>query len=131
MATTLFLAPAGCSLGGDEEPQPATGAPREIGEVVHELERATARGGFAAICRDLFTADARERAGGPDCARRLRSAAQGVQEPTIQLRTIDLDGERATVRVRTGARGQASVGAGLVLRREQGEWRIAALRGGG
>jgi hypothetical protein len=83
MATTLFLAPAGCSIGGGEEPQPASGAPREIGEVVHELERATAR--------------------------------------------RDVDGERATVRVRTDARGQATVAAILELRRRQGEWRIDSL----
>jgi hypothetical protein len=131
MATTLVLAPAGCSLGGDEEPQPAAGAPREIGEVVHELERATARRDFDTICRDLFTTDAHERAGGAGCPRRLRSAADGIQEPTISLRAIDLEGQRPTVRVRTRVRGQATVGAVLELRRDQGEWRIDALGGRG
>jgi hypothetical protein len=129
MATTLFLAPAGCSLGGDEEPQPAIGAPREIAEVVHQLERATARRDFDAICNDLFTADARERAGGGDCPRMLRSAAERVHDPRIELRAIDLEGARARAGVRTRARGQATVGAALELRRERGEWRIDALNG--
>jgi hypothetical protein len=127
MATTLFLAPAGCSIGGDEEPQPASGAPREIGEVVHELERATARRDFDTICTDLFTGDARKRAGGADCPRLLRSAAEGIREPRIQLHAIDLDGARATVHVRTDARGQATVAAVLELRLRQGEWRIDSL----
>jgi hypothetical protein len=128
MATTLFLAPAGCSLGGDEEPRPAAGAPREIGEVVHELERATARRDFDSICKDLFTADARERAGGAECAGLLRSAAVRVREPRIEVRAIRVDGAGAKVRVRTSVRGQATVGAALELRRERGEWRIDGLR---
>jgi hypothetical protein len=92
---------AGC-LGADEEAQPATGAPRAIAEVVHRLERATAARAFAAICGELFTAGARERAGGRDCAR---------------------------VRVRTRAVGQAAVSDVLVLRRGRGEWRVDSLGG--
>jgi hypothetical protein len=129
MATALFLAPAGCSLGADEEPQPATGAPREIGDVVHRLERATARRDFDSICEDLLTAGARRRAGGPDCAGRLRSAARAVRDPRIEVRAIDLEGDAATVRVRTQARGEATVGAALRLRRERGAWRIDGLGG--
>ena len=126
MAFAAFL--AGC-LGADEEPQPATGAPRAIAEVVQRLERATADGDFAAVCRDLFTAAARERAGGRDCARLTRSAAAGVERPSIELVGIELDGATARVRVRTRASGQAVVSDVLVLRREGGEWRVEALGG--
>jgi hypothetical protein len=129
MATTLFLAPAGCSLGSDEEPQPAAGSPREIGEVVHELARATARRDFDSICSDLFTAGARERSGGADCAGRLRSEARQVRDPRIEVRTIEIKGARATVRVRAESRGEATAGAELELRRERGEWRIDGLSG--
>jgi hypothetical protein len=115
MATALILAPAGCSLGADEEPQPATGAPREIGAVVHRLERAIAAGDFESICENLFTADARERAG-------------AVGEPGIDVRAIDLDDDMATVRVRTRARDQTTAPAVLRLQRERGEWRIEGLR---
>jgi hypothetical protein len=124
MAFAAFL--AGC-LGADEEPQPATGAPRAIAEVVQRLERATADGDFAAVCRDLFTAAARERAGGRDCTRLTRSAAAGVERPSIELVGIELDGATARVRVRTRASGQAVVSDVLVLRREGGEWRVEAL----
>jgi hypothetical protein len=126
MAVGAFL--AGC-LGADDEPRPATGAPRAIAEVVERLEVATADRDFAVVCRDLLTAAARERAGGRDCVRLTRSAAAGVARPSIDLVAIDLDGASARVRVRTRATGQAVVGDVLVLRRESGEWRVDSLGG--
>jgi hypothetical protein len=117
---------AGC-LGADDEPRPATGAAREIGEVVERLERATAERDFASICRDLFTAAARERAGGRDCARLTRSAAAGVERPSIELDALELRGATAQATVRTRATGQAEVSDVLLLRRRGGEWRVEAL----
>jgi hypothetical protein len=126
MASAAFL--AGC-LGADDEPRPATGAPRAIAEVVERLERATADRDFAVVCRDLFTAAARERAGGRDCVRLTRSAAGGVERPGIELVSIDLKGASARVKVRTRASGQAVVGDVLVLRREGGDWRVDSVGG--
>ena len=117
---------AGC-LGADEEPQAANGAPRAIAEVVERLESETAAGDFAGICRDLFTAAARRRAGGRDCARLTRSAGAGIERPTIEPVAIELAGKTARVRVRTRATGQAAVTDELLLRREAGEWRVEAL----
>jgi hypothetical protein len=124
MAVAAIL--AGC-LGADDEPRPAGGAAREIGEVVDRLERATAQRDFGLICRDLFTAAARERAGGPDCARLTRSAAAGVERPSIELDAIELSGAGARATVRTRASGQAAADSLLILRRRGGEWRIEAL----
>jgi Putative lumazine-binding len=116
----------GC-LGADEESQPVRGAPREIAEVVDQLERATARRDFGTVCEDLFTAAARERAGGEDCERLTRSAAAGVARPRIEVKAVDVEGERARVRITTRAAGQAEVPDVLELRREEGEWRVEAL----
>ena len=126
MAFAAFL--AGC-LGADEEPRPASGAPRAIAEVVQRLERATADRDFAVVCRDLFTAAARERAGGRDCVRLTRSATAGVERPSLELVAIDLEGASARVRVRTRATGQAPLSDVLLLRRQRGEWRVEALGG--
>ncbi|MEA2419563.1 MAG: hypothetical protein QOE60_1769 [Thermoleophilaceae bacterium] len=126
MALAAFL--AGC-LGADDEPRPARGAPLAISEVVDRLERATADGDYALICRDLFTAAARRRAGGPDCARLTRSAAAGVERPSLDLVTIDLRGATARVRVQTRASGQVVLTEVLLLRRQGGEWRVDALGG--
>jgi Putative lumazine-binding len=127
MATVVMLAPTGCLGGADEEPRPATGAPAAVAGVVDRLETAVAARDFATVCGELFTTGARERAGGEECERRLRSAAEGVERPTIEVRRIDVSGERATVEVVTDARGQARVTDELRLRREGGGWRIEAL----
>jgi hypothetical protein len=128
MAMAAILAPVGCSIGADEEPQPAVGAPRAIAATVDRLERAIAGGDYATVCDELFTARARQRAGGDECARQLRSAGEGVTRPSIELRGIRVKDERATVEVATAAEGQARVRDELQLRRERGRWRIEALR---
>jgi hypothetical protein len=124
-----LLAGAGCSLGGDEEPRPATGAPNEVARVVESLERATMRRDYATICDDLFTTAARRRAGGRGCSRLLAESGKEVRRPRIQLLAIELKGDRARARVRTRANGQRPVADTLLLRRVRGEYRIEALAG--
>ncbi len=124
MALAAFL--AGC-LGGDDDPAPAGDAARSIAAVVERLERATARGDFATVCDDLFTAAARERAGGTDCERLTHSAAEGIAGPRIDVRAIDIQAGRAEVEVVTRAEGQAAVPEVLQLRRETDGWRVEAL----
>ncbi len=117
---------SGC-LGDEEQPPPARGAPREIAQVVQRLERATARGDWGAVCRDLLTRAARRRAGGPDCVRLTREAGQQIERPAIEIASIRVRGDSAQVGVRTRARGQAEVIDVLELRRERGAWRVEAL----
>ena len=124
MALAALL--AGC-LGADEEPRPASAPLREIAAVVERFERATAERDFATVCDELFTAAARERAGGEDCERLTRSAAAGISRPRIETKAIVVEGDRARVEVTTRATGQAPVPEVVDLRREGGEWRVEAL----
>jgi hypothetical protein len=124
MAVAAFL--TGC-LGGDDEAVPAGRAARDIASVVERLEQATARGDFATVCDDLFTAAARERAGGSDCERLTRSAAEGIARPRIEVRAIEIQAGRAKVEIVTRAEGQAEVPDVLELRRERAGWRVEAL----
>jgi hypothetical protein len=124
MAVAAFL--TGC-LGADEEAAPARGAARDIAAVVDRLERATAGGDFAVVCDELFTAAARERAGGRDCERLTRSAAGGIARPQIEMEAIQIRADAARVEVTTRAAGQAEVPSVLELRRERGKWRVDAL----
>jgi hypothetical protein len=128
MATIVMLAPTGCSLGGDDEPKPASGAAAQVAATVDRLERAVEQQDFAAICNQVFTAKARQRAGADDCARQLRSAAEGLKRPRIEIQRIEVKDNRATVKVRTEAEGQALVSDELLLRRERLRWLIEALR---
>jgi hypothetical protein len=127
MAVVAMLAPVGCSIGGDDAPKPVTGVPKEIARTVDLLGRAIAHRDFATVCNSLFTASARERSGGAECEAQLRSAGEDVRHPTILIRGIDLNGDRASVEVVTDAEGQARVKDTLELRRQGGRWLIEAL----
>jgi len=122
-----LLVAAGCSLGDGSDPKPAREAAREIAALVKRLEQASARGDWRSICDQLFTANARRRAGGRDCPRLLRSDAAGLAEPRIEVRRITVKGPRAAVRVRSRARGQAPLEDVIELRREGGRYRIESL----
>jgi hypothetical protein len=127
MATIVMLALSGCSLGADDEPKPVSGAAAQIATTVNQLERAVAQRDFATICDELFTATARRRAGGDECAGQMRSAAEGVERPSIEIEGIDVKNDQATVKVRTEAEGQARVSDELQLRRQGGRWLVEAL----
>jgi alpha-beta hydrolase superfamily lysophospholipase len=127
MAVAVLFAPSSCSLGADDEAQPASGATARVAATVDRLERATARRDWEGVCAELFTTAARRRAGGRDCPRLLRSSADDLRAPSIEIRGIDVAGERATVAVRTRAEGQPRVDDSLELRREAGGWRVEAL----
>lgn len=129
-ALLALAALAGCSGGGGEaDPPPAKGAPKAVAAAIDRLERAAQRRDFAGICRDLLAADARERAGGGDCAQLLRSTAGDVRQPQIRVLSIEIEGDRADVRVISRAEGQSPVQETIQLVREGDEYRIAALEG--
>jgi Putative lumazine-binding len=127
MAMGVMLAPVGCSIGADEEPQPVTGVPKAIVATVDQLERAVAECDYATICNKLYTATARERAGGEECVSQTRSAAEHVRRPKIEIQAIEVKDERATVKVATTAQGQARVTDTLELRNTGGRWLVEAV----
>ena len=123
----------GVLLGGsgdsDDDPEPITGAGRQVADVVTRLERATRRRRFDVVCDRLFTSAARTRAGGRNCVKLLRSTAKDVRRPRIRLLSVRIEGNRAQARVRTLAEGQTAVEETIDLLRERGRYRIASLRG--
>jgi hypothetical protein len=130
VASSLVLAGlAGCSFGDDDEPEPAAGAVRAAGETVERLERAIAGGDWRELCDDLFTRSARRRAGGEACPRLLRADAEGLRRPRIRVLGVDVEGTRASVQVRSTARGRQPISDVIELRRERGAYRIDSLAG--
>jgi hypothetical protein len=118
---------SGCSLGGDEEPPRPTGAARQIGVLVRQLELALQRGDAAGVCDDLLTEAARRRFGGSGCERRVRQGLAGVRHPRVELRAVERNGARAVISLRTQAEGMRTGDQRLELRRDDGEWRVEAL----
>ncbi len=131
MASVALIALSGCSLGADDEkgkPEPARGAAKQVAATVGALDRAVRAGRWRTICDRLFTPAARERAGGKDCVRLVRSSAGDLRGARIELVGIEVGQRGAEARVRTQARGQAPLTDTLTLRRMSGRYRIESLR---
>jgi hypothetical protein len=125
-----LLGGSGCALDGHAKPAQAKGASRDVAAVVKRLERASARADWRTVCDQIFTAGARKRAGGKDCARLLRSDAEGIAKPRIEVLHITLRPRgRAAVRVRSRARGQPPLEDVIELKRERGAYRVDSLAG--
>ena len=127
MAVVAMLAPMGCSLGGDDEPQPVSGPAKEVAAAVERFEQAVARRDFKTICDQLFTATARQRAGGDDCVAQTSSAVEGLRRPRLQIEEIRVSDATATVKVATEAAGQARVIDSMKLRKTDGRWLVEAV----
>jgi ketosteroid isomerase-like protein len=127
MAVVAMLAPVGCSLGGDDEPQPVSGPAKEVAAAVERFEQAVARRDFETICNELFTATARQRAGGDDCVAQTSSAVEGLRRPRLQIEEIRVSDDTAAVKVATEASGQARVIDSMELRKTDGRWLVEAV----
>jgi hypothetical protein len=128
-ACLAALALSGCSLGSDQEAQPARGAPSAVASTMQALDQALRARDYRGICNEIFTAAARRRAGGRDCERLLRSTAAGVHRPRVRILAIRIEGKRATVRVRSSAANQRPLVDEVELVREGGGYRVSALAG--
>jgi hypothetical protein len=118
---------AGCGGGDKAKPKAISGPAKEAAAVVQRLEKATALKDFATICNDLLATATRKQAGGADCESLLDQRGRNIHRPKIVIRDIAVQGQRAQVRVRTTARGQAPVDAVIRLVREQGRFRVSSL----
>jgi hypothetical protein len=127
MAVVAMLAPVGCSLGGDDEPQPVSGPAKEVAAAVERFEQAVARRDFKTICNQLFTATARQRAGGDDCVAQTSTAVEGLRRPRLQIEEIRVSHDTAAVKVATEASGQARVIDSMELRKTGGRWLVEAV----
>jgi len=119
----------GC--GGEEAtttvPRDITGPPRQVARIVDRLDRAVRARNFERICDDLLTPEARQRAGGTNCATKMAAEAKGVRRPWIKLQSIHIVGSRAEAELLTSAKGEEPVEETLQLTRRGAGYRIVAL----
>jgi hypothetical protein len=124
--TLIAVTWVGCA-GSPERPPPVSGAPKEVTDVVKALERATDAKDFNTVCFDLFSDQVRAQAGGVRCPALLRRTARDVEAPRIRVESIRLQGDAASVRVRTESRDQPPVPDVIELVRQRGRYRISSL----
>ena len=126
VVATCLLA-CGCGGGEKAPPKPISGPAKEAAAVVQQLEKATAKHDFTAICDDLLAAATRKQAGGAQCPAVLEARARGVRKPHIAIQGIEVQGDQAQVKVRTTAVGQAPTVDVIRMVRENGRFRVSSL----
>ncbi len=128
-AAALAVAVAGC--GADTEPNARPDAD-QVRDVVQRFGQASARRDAATICRDLLAdrlVESVERIGLP-CESALKRGLADVRQPSLRVLSVEVDGDRATALVRSGAAGQPTSEDRMVLVRQDAAWRILSLDGG-
>ena len=120
LAAVLVALLAGCGKTSPEERVRAT---------VKGFADAIARRDYQALCDDFFSTSlisGLERAGLP-CEAAIRPTVGSTRDPKLEIRAVEVDGDRAKVRIHTTAAGQPPSDDTLALAREHGDWRIASL----
>jgi hypothetical protein len=118
----------GGSVGGGSRDQTrrATGAPKEVADTIFAFRRALAAGDFDTICDRLYTAAAREAAGGDNCPAVLQQTAGGIQDPQVKIVSITLRGPIATALVSASTAGDKAVQDTITLQRVGNGYRIVS-----
>lgn len=126
LAANLALLAAGCGGAGGPDARVVEG----VTETIEELEDALADRDLARVCERIFSPEARRRAGGEECPRRLARTTSAVDSPSIELVDVDVarGGALAEVRAWTGDDPPAIDSMRLV--RGEGGYRIDSLSSG-
>jgi Flp pilus assembly protein TadB len=81
---------------------------------------------YQTLCDDLLAKSyvRRTASSGLPCEVALRTALEDVRNPTLTVLSVNVDGDRATARVRGSAAGQVPGEADYTLVREDDKWKI-------
>jgi Flp pilus assembly protein TadG len=100
---------------------------QQVADAVAALQHDLSTRNYRDLCEQVFSAQAREQAGGVSCPTILARESQGIRNPKIEIKRIDVKGQGAVARVLTSAEGQAAVPETIQLVLENGRYRVLAL----
>src|SRR3954451_11500879 len=115
---------------GDDESNGPTVDARAAVAIVEAFQRAIADRDYAAICDKLFTVDAREASGGGNCQSVLAQNASRIRNPKVEIRSVVLRGNVATVSVVAQVAGGPAIGDTIRLVRDKAGYRISSAGSG-
>jgi hypothetical protein len=97
-----------------------------VRDALAQFEKASADKDYQTLCDDLFASSyVRQTASsGLPCEVALRTGLEDVKNPTLEVLSVEVNGDRAAARVRGSAAGQVPGDSVYTLVREDGEWRI-------
>jgi hypothetical protein len=118
LAATALLA-AGC--GDDDE--------ADVRETLDRYTKAVAAKDYQTICDDLLAEELTEnlRSSNYPCETALQRGFGGVERPTIEIRSVKLDGDTATAVARSDAANQEPSVDTIRLVKADGDWKVVAL----
>ena len=126
IAGVIVIAVVTAIRGGDDEPPPVSGTPKEAVEVVESFRKALAARDFATICDELYTTEAREAAGGDDCQSVLAQETAKLRDPEVKIVGLTVTRDGAAVNVQASVNDERPVADTIRLVRQKGRFRIAS-----
>jgi hypothetical protein len=117
-----LLVLAGC---GDAGPTPE----EQVRSAVSEFGRATVAKDYRTLCDEILAPALVEQVSsiGLPCEVALEQGLGSVRDPRLTIGRVQVDGEKASVEVRTSAAGEAPSKDTLKLVNVDGTWKISSL----
>jgi len=102
---------------------------KEVRDTLTRFGEASREKDYQALCDDLLSTSLVEKLRTADqpCEVVLRIGLSDVQNPTLDVKGVKIDGDEAIAQVDTGAAGQEPLKTRILLVNEDGDWRISAL----
>jgi hypothetical protein len=131
-APLLALALAGCGAAAESAntAEDFSGEERKVAQAVEDLQDAASRGDAERLCSAVLSAELVrrfEQAGGESCRLAVEEAIQDADTFELRVEDVTIEGDKATARVQAEA-GDRDDTDDLQLVREQGRWKVSALR---
>lgn len=104
---------------------------QQVRGAIARFVQASASGDYESLCAKLLSGElvAKIRSVGVPCELAVRTGLEDVTEPRLRIGSVYVDGDHASVMVRSWAKGQDASTDVLELVRERGSWRVASLAG--
>jgi len=103
-----------------------------VRQALERYEQASAQKDYQELCDELLASSyvKQTASSGLPCEVALRTALENVRNPTLDVLSVEVNGDRAAARVRGAAAGQQPGTAVYTLIREDDSWRILPPRAG-
>jgi hypothetical protein len=124
VASGALLVACGTSA---KQKQQARKPAQQVADAVAALQHDLSTRNYRDLCEQVFSAQARQQAGGVSCPTILAHESQGIRNPKIEIKRIEVNAQGAVAEVTTSAEGQTSVPETIQLVRENGRFRVSAL----
>ena len=126
LAASILLVAAGCGDSSGRETASVDG----IEQTLADLEEALSERDSGRICDRIFSPEARRRAGGEECRRRLKRTTEALDSPSLELVSVTLGAGSAVAQVRADAGDAPPAIDSMRFVPIEGVYRVDSLSGG-